>query len=81
MVLARFVSTVIWLARHSLVMTFVFLLEEEVALVGKNLSSASNPFQSGEEGWAISEIPGLLLQVIEGAPDARFALRLCSVTI
>lgn len=75
MVLARFVSTVTWLARHSLVMISVFPLEEEVALVGKNLSNETSPFQSGEVEWAISGIRGLSLQVIEGGPGARFVLK------
>lgn len=49
MVLTRFVSTVTRLAKHSLVMIFVFPLEEEVALVGKSLSNELSPFQSEEE--------------------------------
>ena len=74
MVLARFVSMVTWLARHFLAMIFVFPLEEEVALVGNCLSNEPSPFQSEEEEWAISGTLGLLLQVIEGGPDAPLVL-------
>lgn len=73
-VLANFVSTATWLATHSRVMISVFLWGAEVALVGKSLSNELNPFQSGEEAWAMPGIPELLLQVIEGGPDVRLVL-------
>lgn len=46
-----------------------------MALVGQSLSNEPGPFQSGEEESAMPGIPGLLLQAIEGGPDARLVLK------